>query len=106
MKSFFKKTPFLIAELSANHCGNINIAKKMIKAAKLNGANAVKIQTYTADTMTLKSKKKYFKIKKGLWKNNNLWKLYKKAQTPYNWHFDAFKLAKKMILSYSVRHLV
>ena len=53
--------PFLIAEISANHCGNFQLAKKLISCAKQNGANAVKLQTYTADTMTIKSKKKYFK---------------------------------------------
>ena len=50
--------PFLIAEISANHCGNFILAKKLIKCAKTNGANAVKLQTYTADTMTIKSNKK------------------------------------------------
>ena len=54
--------PFLIAEISANHCGKINLAKKLIRCAKRNGADAVKLQTFTADTMTIKSKKKYFKI--------------------------------------------
>ena len=52
--------PFLIAEISANHCGNINLAKKLIRCAKNYGANAVKLQTYSADTMTIKSKNKYF----------------------------------------------
>ena len=62
-----KKIPFLIAEISANHCGNFNLAKKLIKCAKQNNANAVKLQTYTADTMTIKSNKKYFeKIKDSL----------------------------------------
>ena len=59
-----KKISFLIAEISANHCGNFNLAKKLIKCAKQNNASAVKLQTYTADTMTIKSNKKYFeKIK-------------------------------------------
>ena len=57
------KTPFLVAEISANHCGNFNLAKKLIKCAKVNGADAVKLQTYTADTMTIQSNKKYFKMK-------------------------------------------
>ena len=62
MKKFINKKPFLIAEISANHCGDFNLAK--IKCAKLNNADAVKLQTYTADTMTVNSNKKYFKIKK------------------------------------------
>ena len=57
------KKPWFIAEISANHYGNINLAKKLIKCAKINGADAVKLQTYTADTMTIKSSKHYFKIK-------------------------------------------
>ena len=58
-----KNFPFLVAEISANHCGNYNFAKKLVKCAKDYGADAVKLQTYTADTMTIKSNKKYFKIK-------------------------------------------
>ena len=88
--------PFLIAEISANHCGNFILAKKLIKCAKTNGANAVKLQTYTADTMTIKSNKKYFKIKNGLWKNYNLWKLYDKAHTPLKWHKQLFDYGKKL----------
>ena len=72
----FKNKPYLVAQISANHCGNFQLAKKLISCAKKNGANAVKLQTYTADTMTIKSKKKYFKIKHGLHKGYNLWKLY------------------------------
>ena len=83
-----KKIPFLIAEISANHCGNFNLAKKLIKCAKQNNVNAVKLQTFTADTMTIKSNKKYFKIKNGLWKGHNLWNLYNKAHTPLEWHKD------------------
>ena len=54
------KAPYFVAEISANHCGKLNIAKKLIKTAKINNADAVKLQTYTADTMTIKSKKKIF----------------------------------------------
>ena len=60
------KYPFLIAEISANHNGSIKNAKKLIMSAKKNGADAVKIQSYTADTITLNSKNKYFRIKNGL----------------------------------------
>jgi len=80
------KYPFFIAEISANHCGNIKKAKKLIKCAKDNGADAVKLQTFTADTMTIKSNKNYFKIKQGLWRGYNLWELYNKAHTPFEWH--------------------
>ena len=56
--------PFLVAEISANHCGKLSLAKKLINCAKRNGADAVKLQTYTANSMTINSDKKYFKIKK------------------------------------------
>ena len=91
----FKK-PYFIAEISANHNGSIYKAKKLIMLAKKNGADAVKLQTYTPDTMTPKSKKNYFKIKQGLWKGYNLWDLYNKAHTPYSWHKVLFKYAKKI----------
>ena len=91
----FKK-PFFIAEISANHNGNFNKAIKLIKLAKDSGADAVKLQTYTADSMTLKSNKKYFKITKGLWKGYKLWDLYNKAKTPYSWHERLFVYAKKI----------
>ena len=91
-----KKIPFLIAEISANHCGNFNLAKKLIKCAKQSNANAVKLQTYTADTMTIKSNKKYFKIKNGLWKGYNLWELYNEARTPLKWHKRLFDYGKKL----------
>ena len=93
---FFNKVPFLIAEISANHCGNFIKAKKLIMTAKKNGADAVKLQTYTPESMTLNSNKKYFKIKKGIWKNYKLWDLYKEAQTPYIWHKKLFKYAKEI----------
>tara|TARA_B100000963_G_scaffold267463_1_gene235694 strand:+ start:2460 stop:3479 length:1020 start_codon:yes stop_codon:yes gene_type:complete len=91
-----KNTIFLIAEISANHCGNFKLAKKLIKCAKTNGANAVKLQTFTPDTMTINSNKKYFKIKQGLWKGYNLWDLYNKAQTPLKWHKELFKYGKSL----------
>ena len=70
--------------------------KKLIKCAKINGVDAIKLQTYTADTMTNKSNKKYFKIKKGLWKGYYLWDLYNKAQTPLKWHKELFKYGKNL----------
>ena len=89
-----KNKIFFIAEISANHCGNFYLAKKLIKCAKINGADAVKLQTYTADTMTINSKKKYFKIKEGLWKGFTLWDLYNKAHTPLEWHKKLFNYGK------------
>ncbi len=87
---------FFIAEISANHCGDFNLAKKLIKCASVNGADAVKLQTYTADTMTVKSNKKYFKIKNGLWKGYRLWDLYNKAHTPLRWHKELFKYGRSL----------
>ena len=91
-----KDKVFFIAEISANHCGNFKLAKKLIKCAKINGADAVKLQTYTPDTMTINSNKKYFRIKEGLWKGYNLWDLYDKAQTPLKWHKELFKYGKSL----------
>ena len=90
-----KKRPFLVAEISANHCGSLNLAKKLIKCAKKNGADAVKLQTYTPETMTINSSNKKFIIKSGLWKGYKLWDLYKEAHTPLHWHKELFKFAKK-----------
>lgn len=103
LREIFKnKFPILIAEISANHNGDISLAKKLMLCAKKNGADAVKLQTYKPETMTINSNKKYFKIKKGLWKNYNLWDLYKKAHTPFEWHRELFNYAKKIgILCFS-----
>lgn len=76
---------FIIAEMSANHCGDIDLAKKIIAAAKDAGADAVKIQTYTADTITIDSKRDEFKIRGGLWDGRYLYELYKSASTPWEW---------------------
>ena len=69
---------------------------KHIKSAAKNGADIVKIQTYEPEDITVKSKSKNFKINSGTWKDKYLWDLYKKAHTPFSWHHDAFKLAKKL----------
>ena len=90
------KSIFFVAEISANHCGKLEIAKKLISCAKKNGADAVKLQTYTADTMTLKSNNKYFKISEGLWKGQKLWDLYNKGRTPLEWHNELFRYGKKI----------
>jgi pseudaminic acid synthase len=86
--------PFIIAEVSANHGGSIQRAKESILAAKKSGADAVKIQTYTPDTMTLNSNKNDFLIKDGLWKGYNLYQLYQEAYTPFKWHKELFDFAK------------
>jgi len=86
--------PFIIAEVSANHGGSIQRAKDTILAAKKSGADAVKIQTYTPDTMTINSDKENFLITDGLWKGYNLYQLYQEAYTPFEWHRELFEFAK------------
>jgi len=88
--------PYVIAEVSANHGGNINIAKATIKMAKECGADAVKIQTYTADTMTLDIAHGEFMIEGGLWDGYSLYELYKDAHTPYEWHAELFRYAREI----------
>jgi len=86
--------PYIVAELSANHGGSIEIALETIKMAKEMGADAVKIQTYTADTMTIDCDKEEFRIDGGLWRGYNLYQLYQEAHTPYEWHEELFDYAK------------
>ena len=95
-KNPLKKTPFFVAELSANHNGSLFHAKKLIKIAKKYCADAVKLQTYTPDTLTLQSNKPDFRIRGGLWNGKTLWDLYEKAQTPFEWHKELFNYAKKL----------
>ncbi len=85
---------FIIAELSANHNGNIELAKKTMDAAKASGADAIKIQTYTADTITLDCKSEDFQIHGGLWDGYNYYQLYQEAYTPWEWHHELFEYAK------------
>jgi len=88
---------YIIAELSANHGGKIEIAKKTIEAAKEIGANAIKLQTYVADTLTLDSDKDDFIIKGGtLWDGKKLYDLYKEAYLPWEWHEELFKYAREI----------
>ena len=84
---------FIIAELSANHSGSLKIAIETIKAAKRAGADAVKLQTYTADSLTLDSKKDDFMLHGGLWDGYDLYSLYQKALTPRQWHKELFNVA-------------
>lgn len=82
-----RKKTLIIAELSANHGHNIENALKTVRAAKKCGADAIKIQTYTADTITLNCDNEYFQIKQGtLWDGTTLYKLYQEAYTPWEWH--------------------
>jgi pseudaminic acid synthase len=84
---------FIIAELSANHNGSIDNALETIRAAKRAGADAIKFQTYTADTITLDSKKDDFKISGTIWEGKYLHDLYKEAYTPWEWHKELFHAA-------------
>jgi len=86
---------FIIAELSANHNGSIETAIDTIKAAKRAGADAIKFQTYTADTITIDSDKVDFVIKGTIWNGQTLHKLYQKAYTPWEWHETLFDVAKE-----------
>lgn len=91
--------PYIIAELSANHNGSLERAKLSMKAAKDSGASAVKIQSYTADTMTIDSDLPDFLIKGGLWDGYTLYDLYKEAHTPFEWHEELFHFAKEINLT-------
>lgn len=88
--------PYIIAELSANHNGSIESAFKLIELAKAAGADAVKIQTYTADTITLDCNNEDFMITDGLWKGQTLYQLYSKASMPWNWHKPLFDFANQL----------
>ena len=85
--------PYIIAELSANHNGDYNKAIEIINQAKLCGADAIKIQTYTADTITLNSTNKDFQIEGGLWDGRTLYDLYEEAHMPWDWHKPLFNHA-------------
>lgn len=87
---------FVIAELSANHNGSLETALETIRAAKRTGANAIKLQTYTADTLTIQSDKDDFIIKSGsIWDGKTFYDLYKSAYTPWEWHEELFNCAKE-----------
>ncbi len=87
----------IIAELSANHNQDIKIAKQSIKAAKDYGADAIKLQTYTPDTLTIDCNKEYFRLNQGtIWDGITLYELYQQAYTPWEWHEDLFAYAKEV----------
>jgi pseudaminic acid synthase len=86
---------FIIAELSANHNGSIEVAIETIKAVKRAGADCIKLQTYTADTLTIDCDKDDFLIKGTIWEGKNYYQLYKEAYTPWEWHEELFRVAKE-----------
>ena len=86
--------PYVIAEMSGNHNHDFDRAKKLIDAAKEAGADAVKLQTYTADTITIQSDRPEFVVNEGLWKGRSLYELYEEAHTPWEWHAPLFEYAK------------
>lgn len=89
------KPAYIIAEMSANHAGDISRAKEIIHAAKEAGADCIKIQTYTPDTLTIDCDNSYFHISNGTWNGENLYQLYQKAYTPWEWQKELFEEAKK-----------
>ena len=86
---------FIIAELSANHNGNLKTALETVRAAKRAGANCIKLQTYTADTLTIDSDKDDFMIKGTIWEGKNYYQLYQEAYTPWEWHSEIMKVAEE-----------
>jgi pseudaminic acid synthase len=89
-------SPYIIAEMSANHNGDINNAYKIIDMAKSSGADCLKLQTYTPDTLTIDSKLPDFQLTEGLWAGQSLYELYKSAFMPWEWHKSLFDYAKKV----------
>ena len=96
-KEIGNKNPcFIIAELSANHNGSLEVAIETIRAAKKTGADAIKLQTYTPDTMTINSDNSHFQISGGtLWDGKTLYDLYGEAYTPWEWHKRLFEVAEE-----------
>lgn len=94
--NFDQKETYIIAEMSANHAGSLSRAKEIIHAAKEAGADCIKIQTYTPDTMTIDCENKYFRLNKGTWKGEILYHLYGKAYTPWEWQADLKAEADKI----------
>ena len=88
---------FVVAEMSANHGGRLENAIQLVQAAARAGADAVKLQTYTADTITLNSSSRDFTIESGPWsEHKTMWDLYNAAHTPWEWHDEIFREAKKL----------
>lgn len=91
-----KKSIYIIAEMSANHAGSFGYAKEIIYAAKEAGADCIKLQTYTADTLTIDCDNEYFRIDNGTWEGENLYHLYEKACTPWEWQAELKEEAEKI----------
>jgi len=92
----FDHPVFIVAELSSNHNKKLRIAIETIKAARKAGADAIKLQTYIPDTMTIDCNNEYFRLKQGtLWGGKTLYELYKEAYTPWEWHIELFRIAKE-----------
>ena len=91
-----KSSPFIVAEISANHGGSIAKAKELIQQACECGADAIKLQTYTADTMTLNCNREDFVVKEGLWAGRTLYDLYQEAQTPFEWQRELIEFARSL----------
>lgn len=91
-----KHPTYIIAEMSANHAGSLGRAKEIIHAAKEAGADCIKIQTYTPDTITIDCDNEYFHINDGTWEGENLYHLYEKAYTPWEWHAELKEEAEKV----------
>ena len=89
---------YIVAELSANHGGSLECAIETIHAAKEAKVDAIKLQTYTPDTMTLNAHQDYFKLTAGTWKGRTLYDLYQEAHTPWDWHETLFETARKLEL--------
>ncbi len=88
--------PYIIAELSANHNGSLGTAIKLLEAAKIAGVDAIKIQTYSPDTITLNCNSDDFKIDSGLWHGKTLYQLYQEAHMPWEWHKPLFRHAREL----------
>ena len=89
---------YVVAEMSANHNQSFDDAVKIIEAAKYAGANAIKLQTYTPDTLTIDCNNKYFQIRDGIWEGRSLYELYGQAYTPWEWHLRLKEIADSLSL--------
>lgn len=86
--------PYIVAEISGNHMGSLDLAKRLIRLAKQSGADAVKTQCYEPDTITLDINKPDFIVQEGLWRGRKLYDLYKEAHTPFAWHKELYQVAR------------